>query len=411
MTNTGSYDERSDLEAQYFQQLFDGLSPEDRANPDTPAIINALIAQDLGDDTPMPIGQPDSGLFDMLGLGATSPGLLQDVVVSGGVVNYDDQLTSDRILSTADLYYQYMNERIGVFQVLWKLQELFRAGTLRISGGPGAFGLYRFDKHAILRYRQLDRMRAYRRVLGYTNVPAGPGARTNADFHALFTHFIAEVAKFWRDKRISEVIRHNATDPTFGSVAIVRRAGLDLRNNVKNSSYGYVNVLRVETSQALDEAFKVLDASDLKAQLGAEDPWDLIELVMWQYFGRTVQASTMNRMAVAGRDILRWLAENYVLQQDRSAFESALYQIGETAEEWISSEHGLRMTRPTPPPRGVYQGAPPPAVSSPAPPPVAVMRGVPRRPRMRPAPTGGLSARRVQPRSRASSVSRNTWRP
>jgi hypothetical protein len=406
MSTAGSYDQQADVRAQYFQEFLAGLSPTDRTNPDAPAIINALIDQDLGTNAPpSAIPAADSGLFDLLGLGGQAPGALADVTVSPGVVGYDDQLSSDRILSTADLYYQYMNERIGVFAVLWKLQELFQAGTLRISNGPGAFGLYRFDKHSILRYRQADRMRAYRRVLGYTRVPPPAGARPNAEFHPLFTHFIAEVAKFWRDRRISEVIRNNAMDPTFGSVAVVRRAGLDLRNNVKNSSYGYVNVLRVETSQALDEAFKVLSAEDLRAQFGASDPWDLIELVMWQYFGRTVQASTMNRMAVAGRDILRWLAERYVLETDRSIFETSLYAIGETAEEWISSEHGLRMTRPTPPPRGVYRpDLPPTGAGGPVPPPVPVVRTSPpgvRRaaPRVR-GPRGNVATppRRGRPR-------------
>jgi hypothetical protein len=219
-------------------------------------------------------------------------------------------------------------------------------------------------------------------VLGYTRADPGPNARANAEFHGLFTHFIAEVAKFWRDKRISEVIRTNATDPTFGSIAIVRRAGLDLRNNVKNSSYGYVNVLRVETGQALDEAFKVLESEDLRAQFGAESAWDLIELVMWQYFGRTVWASTMNRMAVAGRDILRWLAEAYVLDPDRARFEAGLYRIAETAEDWLSSEHGLRTSRPTPPARNVYRQGPPPAPGRGRP---AMQRGG--------RPATGLSAR------------------
>ena len=128
---------------------------------------------------------------------------------------------------------------------MYKLQELFRAGTLRISNGPGALGLYRFDKHNLLRYQRLERLRAYKRVFGYTRADPGPSARPNAEFHPLLVHFIGETAKFWRDRRISEVIRERATDPTFGSIAIVRRAGLDLRNNLKNSSYGYVNVLRV----------------------------------------------------------------------------------------------------------------------------------------------------------------------
>ena len=129
-----------------------------------------------------------------------------------------------------------------------------------ISSGPGALGLYRFDKRSVLRYAQIERLRASRRVFGYTNADPGPNARPNPEFHPLFVHFIGETAKFWRDNRISEVIRDNAVDPTFGSIAIVRRAGLDLRNNVKNSSYGFVNVLRIETLQALRDAFAILQA-------------------------------------------------------------------------------------------------------------------------------------------------------
>src|SRR5207248_4637098 len=94
--------------------------------------------------------------------------------MSPGVVDYDDTVTSDRLLATADLYYQYMHERLGVFEVIYKLQEQFRAGSLRISSGPGAFGLYRFDKHAILRYRRRQRMQAYKRVLGYGRGCPGP---------------------------------------------------------------------------------------------------------------------------------------------------------------------------------------------------------------------------------------------
>jgi hypothetical protein len=254
-----------------------------------------------------------------------------------------------------------MHERLGVFRVLEKLQEQFRAGTLRISNGPGAYGLYRYDKHGIVRYRKLERFRTYRRVFGYTNVDAGPAARPNMLFHGLFRHFIAEAAKYWRDKRISEVIRERATDPTFGSVAIVRRAGLDVRNNLKNSSYGNVAVMRIETSQALAEAFRILEAPDVRAQFGAENAWDTIELVMWQYFHESVQASTMNRMATSGREVIRWLAEPYVLRKQRTDFETLLFRIAEAAEEWISSEEGLRASRVTPPPRQRFLPSGPPA--------------------------------------------------
>lgn len=363
-TTTRDYDQRNDRIAALLQNTLDALGPEVVANPQLAEVLNRMVDDQVSKFTASQEAQPgpaDGGLADLIGLGASAPTDLGQAQVSTGVVNYDDTVASDRILATGDLYYIYMNECTGVFRVMAKLQELFRAGTLRISNGPGAYGLYRFDKHGILRYRQRDRLRAYRRVFGYTRSDPGPNARPNPEFHGLFTHFIGETAKFWRDKRIAEVIRERATDPTFGSIAIVRRAALDLRNNIKNSSYGYINVLRVETSQALAEAFRVLESDDIKAQFGASNAWDVIELVLWQYFHEPVNASTMNRMAVSGREIIRWLAEPFVLTTNRADFEALLYRIAEYAEEWISSEEGLRLSRPTPPPRNVYVGGPPPA--------------------------------------------------
>jgi hypothetical protein len=363
MPNTRDYDQRNDRIAALLQNTIEQLGPELVANPQLAEVLNRTVDDQVRkfDESQNGKGVPaDGGLADLIGLGNSAPANLGETQVSSGVVDYDDSVTSDRILASGDLYYIAIHEFLGVFKVMHKLQELFRAGTLRISNGDGAYGLYRFDKHNLLRYQQRDRSQAYARVLGYGNKP-GPGARTNPEFHGLFTHFIGETAKFWRDKRISEVIRQNATDPTFGSIAIVRRTGLDLRNNLKNSSYGYINVLRVETSQSLAEAFKVLDAPDVRAQFGAANAWEMIELVLWQYFGQSVHASTMNRMAVAGREIIRWLAEPFVLKKNRTDFEALLSRIAEYAEEWISSEEGMRISRPTPPPRNIYQPGPPPS--------------------------------------------------
>lgn len=363
MAKMRDYDQQQDRVAALLQNTIEQLGPQLVANPQLAEVLNRMVDDQVRQYNASQNGKgapADGGLADLIGLGKDAPRDLGETQVSSGVVDYDDTVTSDRILASADLYYLYMHERLGVFRVMNKLQELFRAGTLRISSGEGAYGLYRFDKRNLLRYHQRDRMRAYRRVFGYTTVDPGPSARPNPEFHGLLVHFIGETAKYWRDKRISEVIRERATDPTFGSIAIVRRAGLDLRNNLKNSSYGYINVLRVETSQALAEAFKVLESTDVKAQFGADNAWELIELVLWQYFHESVHASTMNRMAVTGRDILRWLAEPFVLQKNRTDFEAVLYRIAEAAEEWISSEEGMRISKPTPPPRNVYMpGAPP----------------------------------------------------
>jgi len=370
MTTTRDYDQRNDRVASLLQNTINMLGPDLIANPQLAEVLNRMVDDQLqkyDQSNSQQNKSADFGLSDLIGLGDSAPAELGQTQISGGVEAYDETLTSSLLTAAADLYYLYMHERIGVFRVMIKLKEMFQAGTLRISDGPGAYGLYRFDKHSILRYQLPERLQAYKRVFGYTNGNPGRNARPNHGFHGLFTHFIAETAKYWRDKRISEVVRSNANDPTFGSMAIVRRAGLDLRNNLKNSSYGYVNVLRVETSQALAECFDVLNAPDLRAQFGAENAWDLIELVLWQSFGESVQASTLNRMAVSGRAILQWLAEPFVLTTDRAAFEAKLYPIAEAAEEWISSEEGMRISKPTPPPRNVYVQGPPPRGGRPDP--------------------------------------------
>src|SRR5260370_40767286 len=113
-------------------------------------------------------------------------------------------------------------------------------------------------------------------------VPAG--SRANDSFHGLFSHFINQVALYWRDKRISDVIRERAYDPSFGSVAIVRRAGLDLRNNLKFTSFGHLNVMRVEGMQLLDEAFRILNAEDNNRLFGADNAWAVVEDVLISCF-------------------------------------------------------------------------------------------------------------------------------
>jgi len=371
MTTTKDYDQLQDRVAALLQNAIGQLGPELVGNPQLAEVLNRVVDGEVNKYVAGLNGKAapaDGGLSDLIGLSKDAPATLGETRVSSGVVDYDDTVVSDRILATADLYYIYVHERLGVFRVMDKLQEQFQAGTLRVSAGPGAIGLYRFDKHGIVRYGLRERMQTYRRVFGFTNVAPGPGARPNGEFHGLFHHFVSETAKYWRDKRITEVIRERASETNLSSKARVQRAALDLRNNLKNSSYGNVNVMRVETSQALDESFRVLEAPDLRAQFGAENAWDLIELVLWQHFQQTVQASTMNRMAVAGREILRWLSEPFVLTKNRTDFETLLFRIGDYAEEWISSAEGMRLSRATPPPRQVFASSTPPYARRSAPP-------------------------------------------
>lgn len=300
-------------------------------------ILEAAAAQE-----PRP---PDGGLAQLAGIGDESARRLGDTRLVPGVENYDENISSERILAVADLYYIYQHERLGVFRAVRKLQELFKAGTVRLSSGAGAFALYQFDRRDVLRFTRADRRAAYRRAFGYGTAPVPRGAQPNTEFHPLFAHFNEQVALYWRDKRISEVIRERANDPSFGSIAIVRRSGLDLRNNLKFASFGHLNVLRVEVMQVLEDAFTILESADVKQQFGADTGWDVVEEILLRYFNQRVPTSARQRMAVAGRAVLEWLAQPHVLKDGRAQFEALLLQIAEFAEEWITSAQSVGATR------------------------------------------------------------------
>ncbi len=337
------------------QQLYDRIAAlratvTDRLGVDlitNPQLADALAKQiddmlasvEAADSTAPP--PPDSGLAELVGIGPTAGTSLGQARLPSGVSRYDETVTSERILAIADLYYIYQHERIGVFRAVRKLQELFRAGTIRLSTGPGAYALYQFDRRQVLRFTRQDRLAAYCRGFGYCMAPAPPGARPNTRFHQLFTLFIEEVTLYWRDKRVSDVIRERAYDPSFGSIATVRRAGLDLRNDLKFASYGNLNVLRVEVMQLLDEAFRILGAEDVRRLFGADNAWDVVEEILTHYFNEHLETSPRQRMAVSGREILRWLAQSHLLQTTRAQFEALLLQIAEHSEEWMMSAESI----------------------------------------------------------------------
>jgi len=320
------------------------LSADLITNPQLADALNKQIDDmlrsvvDSDSKTPPPA---DRGLSQLAGIGPDAASQLGQTRIPAGVEAYDETITSERIVAVGDMYYLWQHEKIGVFRAVQKLQELFRAGTVRLSGGAGAYALYQFDRREVLRYTTRDRLAAYKRIFNYGNGPVPTGSRANTDFHKLFAHFVHQVTLFWRDKRISDVIRERAYDPSFGSIAIVRRAGLDLRNNLKWLSFGHLNVLRVEVMQLLEEAFKILNSPDVKRLFGADNAWDVVEEVLIRYFNERLVTSPRQRMGVTGREILRWLAQPHILQTTRSQFETLLLEIAEQSEEWLTSAQAM----------------------------------------------------------------------
>ncbi len=352
---TQERDHEFDQFAALIEEAVGRVSPDLIQDPGLGQALVDTLSQQLADLFRMQAAEPappDLGLSRLAGIGPETATRLADTRAPDGIVPFDDTVTSERLLALGDLYYILQHDIIGVFRAVLKLQELFAAGTVRLSSGDGALRLYQYDRRKVLRFTQSERNQAYLRAFGFGKAQPAPGATSNRDFHRLFTNFNNRVAVFWRDKRISEVVRPRASDPSYGSIAIVRRAGLDLRHNLKHFSYGHLNVMRVELLQLLEDAFRILESDDIKRLYGADHGWDVIEEVYLRYYKRApVNISARNRMGIAGRDILRWLAQPHVLNANRAQFETLLLQIAEDAEEWLTSAESVgsaRFIRPEP---------------------------------------------------------------
>lgn len=349
MTTTQYSEELQDKIAQYVSSLVDQMGPDLVENPALADLISqqfeSLLAAAAAQDAASPRPR-DGGLAQLVGVGDESAEKLGETRMPLAVERYDDQVPSERIMATGDLYYIYKHESLGVFRAVLELQKAFNAGTLRLAEGDGAYKIFQFDRRKVLRATHTERNQTYQRVFGYTRVKAPLGAQPNRMFHTLMTQFMVQVAQFFRDKRISEVVRPRVTDLSFGSQAIVRRAGLDLRNNMKNASYGNPAVLRVELLQLLEDAFRIFSSPDVKKQFGADTSWDVLEEVMRRYMGRShIPASQHSRMADAGRQVIYWLAQPHILNSTRAEFEALLTTIAGHAEEWLMSAQTLRDPR------------------------------------------------------------------
>lgn len=107
----------------------------------------------------------------------------------------------------------------------------FFYGNLRITSETGALAFYRYEKRKKERYSREKRLLIYKRNFYYGPAKAPPNMPVNKDFHRLFLNFVKSVTKFYRDQRISEVIRIGASEleSSFGSIEAVRKSGIDLK--------------------------------------------------------------------------------------------------------------------------------------------------------------------------------------
>ncbi|MHC4543059.1 MAG: hypothetical protein ACYTDW_01930 [Planctomycetota bacterium] len=297
------------------------------------------------DDIPSSTEEPE--ISDPIEL-KTWDGNLEEIDMKGiaapdVTADVDRKISPENLMSTANLYACYQFDQLGVFQVVQSIFGDFFHGNLRISTEPGALALYRYEKRKKERYPKSRRYQVYKRCFNYG--PAKPPAKTaiNRDFHKLLVNFVTAVTRFYRDQRISEVIRKGATglQASFGSLEMVKKAGIDLRNTINRYSAGITMLFTMELSSYLNECLEVLRLPEIQSAYNVKNEWQLIEKIGEGKLKKPEKASVRGSLAQEGKRMLEWLAGDDVLEEDNIPFEITLNMVGQWAERWAISYKSL----------------------------------------------------------------------
>ena len=255
----------------------------------------------------------------------------------------DRSINRENLLASANLYAAYHYDRLGVFEVVNHIYRDFFDGKLRITSEPGALALYRYEKRKKERFRRDKRELVYKRVFNYGNAKQKPDTPINTDFHKLLVSFVTSVAKFYRDQRISEVIRKGAAglESSFGSLERVRQAGIDLRNSVNRYAYGVTLLFTMEMASYLTECLEILRLPEIHLAYNVKTEWALIEKIGEQKLKKVEKASVRGTVAQEGKEILSWLGGDMVLEEEAIPFEITLNSVGQAAERWLVAHKSL----------------------------------------------------------------------
>ena len=201
------------------------------------------------------------------------------------------EILADNLRAAQGLYFAAMLEEAKVFAVVDRLADLFSTGRLPLGRGNAGERLYLYWKHAPIRLSGKDRRNLYSRTFGF---PGGDGeAASNREFADLWMRFVAAVSEFGsRPERAEDV----------------RRAGLDLAQNLSTHGYGMAYFAAAELELQIREMIDILSDAEIQSAYGVHDAWAVLERVAVLELGGATSAARYRAMARSGAKLIAWLA-------------------------------------------------------------------------------------------------------
>jgi hypothetical protein len=210
-----------------------------------------------------------------------------------------------------------LGDEMGVFRVADAVLKYVTMGRVDVESSSTATRVYNYMKLRDERTSAEERAMFYKQVFNL-----GPGQTmndmaVNQNFGPLWETLLSEVARF-----ISKYERVDHPDlvSRFG----IEQAVLNLQHNLSRATSGMVKIYVPEMYAHLEDAIQIINAEELRDQLGhgiSRDLWNVVESVSAQEFGYYPNTTALRIVAAAGRKVLLSIAS-----YSRTGFGEAEFQ-------------------------------------------------------------------------------------
>jgi hypothetical protein len=193
-----------------------------------------------------------------------------------------------------------LGDEMGIFRVADAVMKYVTMGRVDVESSGTATRVYNYMKLRDERTTPEERAMFYKQVFNLGPGQAMDDMAVNQNFAPLWETLLSEVARF-----ISKYERVDHPDlvSRFGIEQAIR----NLQHNLSRATSGMVKIYVPEMYAHLEDAIQIINAEELRDQLGhgiSRDLWNVVESISSQEFGYYPNTTALRTVASSARQVL-----------------------------------------------------------------------------------------------------------
>lgn len=251
---------------------------------------------------------------------------LDPLNLPGGTINVVN------IQNAASLYaIMILGDEMGIFRVADSILKYVTTGKVDVESTTTATRLYNYMQLRENRTSFEERSMWYKQVFDIGNGNTVSDMVTNKNFLPLWETLMGEVITYI-DKY------EDAEDPLRVSKSGIHQVITDLQHNLSRAASGMVKIFVPEMYAHLEDAIQIINAEELRDQLGhgiSRDLWNIVESVSMEEFNYLPNTSALRTIADSARNIILDIA----IYNKASFSETKFQQLVKNVEAFIIAQN------------------------------------------------------------------------